>query len=482
MLKRHDRKNGGRHQSMFGDVKELLQSLYIVNVPSYGNSFFFTIGIYLLELFVILAVSGMVMLIFGPFWWDTTVVGNFFRSIHTWAAEAFVTLMLLHVLVNFSTSAFRNKKLVWMIGSVLLFLVFLEYAFGVGLVGDFVSQWNASAGADLWNGMGLGFWINPLNYGAVLGWHVAILPMILAALIFMHYMLVKQKGTSKPYRKEIPYTMVKADHWKMYRRMIYILVIVVLFAFFLRSPYVSPLTTASIAQNTPGVMALTLMQEFTNTSGTATYFDSIQPYTFSTSNIYVTYPYSTYVNASGSQNRLLSFYSENASAKNTTINGAITYFQANGSIESGLNSSNPLISVVSTLTRLAQSGIYGSILQSEQSSGLDQTYQMRFFIDSTTFDSQGTANGLQTNQWGMLKLGNQWWQIGSYWMAPYNLLEIVFPNSTDLEDGITAMLVFLVFMFLPFIPYLNKLPDKLKMYKLFWNRFTIPELRKKRKK
>ncbi len=475
-------KGKGNISSMLNELKSLTQSFYITKVPSYGNTFFFTIGIYLLELFGVLAVSGMVMLIFGPFWWDTTTWGTFFRSLHIWAAEAFVTLLLLHVFVNFSTSAFKKKKLVWMIGAVLLLLVFLEYAFGVGLQGDFVAQWNAKAGADLWNGLGLGFWINPLNYGALLGWHVAILPIILALLIFLHYMLVQKKGLSTPYRKDIKYKMVEADHKKMYRRMVYILVIVLLFAVFLRAPYITPLTTTSIAQNTPNLFALTLIHEFTNTSGTATYFDTIQPYTFSTSKVYVTYPYSAYTNASGSQNRLLFFYSENPSSQNATINEAYTYFEANGSIENGINSNNSIVSVMSTLTKLAQSGIYGPVLRSEQPSSLDETYEIRFFADSRVLYSYSKANGLRTSQFGMIKLGNQWWQIGSYWMAPYNLLEIWFPNNTDFDNGVIALIVFLVLMFFPFIPYLNKLPDKLRLYKLFWNRFTIPGLRNKKKR
>ena len=42
--------------------------------------------------------------------------------------------------------------------------------------------------------------------------------------MFGHYMLVKQKGLSKPYRKDIPYSMVPANHKTMYRRMVYVLI------------------------------------------------------------------------------------------------------------------------------------------------------------------------------------------------------------------------------------------------------------------
>ena len=217
-------------KSSFKQMMSVLQDQYINYVPSYGNSFFFTIGIYLLELIVILAITGIIMLIFGPYWWDLNPIGTFLRSLHLWAAEAFVTLMFLHLFVNFSTSAFRSKKLVWMIGSAMLILVIFEFAFGLGVEGGLVSQWNDKAGADLWNGLGLGFWLNPLNQGAVLGWHVAILPLILGLLTFLHYSLVRKKGLSKPYRRDIPYKMVKADHAKMYRRMIYIFVIILAFA------------------------------------------------------------------------------------------------------------------------------------------------------------------------------------------------------------------------------------------------------------
>ena len=101
------------NQSMLAELKSLAEFFYIKDVPSYGNNFFFTIGVYLLELFGILAITGIVMLIFGPYWWNLTTVGTFFRSLHLWAAEAFVTLIFVHLFVQFATSSFKKKKLVW---------------------------------------------------------------------------------------------------------------------------------------------------------------------------------------------------------------------------------------------------------------------------------------------------------------------------------------------------------------------------------
>lgn len=476
---RTEDKNGSQG-SFLSDIKGLAETFYIKTVPSYGNNFFFTIGVYLLELFGILAVTGMVMLIFGPYWWNLTIAGTFFRSVHLWAAEAFVTLIFLHLFVQFATSSFRKKKLVWALGALMLFLVFLEYAFGIGVQGGFVAQWNAKAGADLWNGMGLGYWVNPLNMAAVLGWHVAIVPVLLVALMFAHYMLVKQKGLSKPYRNDIPYSMVPADHRTMYKRMVYVLIVVLVFAVVLRSPYIAPLTIQQVANSTPGTVALTLMGEFNHTSGTATYFDTIDPYTFDTRSAYVTLPYESYVALTHSRNYENALLAESPASQNSSLAEAAAYFAANGSIADGANSADPAIALFSQLTEMAQTGMYQDMLSGEVQNPLNETYEIRFLADTGAMDTYSTQYNLRTRQWGMLKAGSLWWQIGSYWTAPYNWMEIMtsgIPWWGDLENGLVALVAFAVLVFFPFIPGINKLPDKLKLYKIFWNRFTVPEMK-----
>jgi hypothetical protein len=52
----------------------------------------------------------------------------------------------------------------------------------------------------------------------------------------------------------------------------------------------------------------------------------------------------------------------------------------------------------------------------------------------------------------------------------------------DLENGIVAVAIFIVFMALPYIPGLRELPDRMGLYKLFWNRYTVPELRSNKRK
>jgi len=39
------------------------------------------------------------------------------------------------------------------------------------------------------------------------------------------------------------------------------------------------------------------------------------------------------------------------------------------------------------------------------------------------------------------------------------------------ENGVIAVIFFAILLFLPYIPGLREIPDKLKLYKVFWNRF-----------
>jgi len=91
---------------------------------------------------------------------------------------------------------------------------------------------------------------------------------------------------------------------------------------------------------------------------------------------------------------------------------------------------------------------------------------------------------LRASQWGMIKAGGAWWQVGSYLAAQYNYPEIItngIPWWGDLENGVIAVIFFAILLFLPYIPCLREIPDKLKLYKVFWNRFTVTEMRKKEK-
>lgn len=479
-------KESGRKGSLVSDFREFIKSMYIVRVPSYGNSFFYSLGFLLLTVFVLLAITGIIMVFFGPFWWDLNTIGVFIRSIHFWAAEAFLLLLSLHLLTVFSTSAFRTKKLIWIIGAFMFLLVMLQFAFGIGIRGDFISQWNDLSAADLWNGAGLGYWVNPINFGALYGWHIAIVPITLLVLMGTHYLMVKKKEISKPYRNDIPYTMVEVDHRKMYIRGIVVILVIFLFAFLFRASYVAPITIASVAKSNYSTMAETLLSEFNASSGTAKYLDTIDPYAISTRQVFVTIPYSEYLKANPNVvNEEAVFYSESNSIREKNIGLTFRYFEDGGALNVSQNNEDPLIPLMSSLVYMARSGLYDSALNGEMGSYLDTTYQLRFLSDTGVMDQYATEYGLQYSQWGVIKGTDGWWPPGLWLAAPYNYLEMTLINSDPNQDRdgfLISLSTFIVLILFPFIPFINTLPDRLKLYKLFWNRFTIPEMRRKKKR
>ena len=297
--------------------------------------------------------------------------------------------------------------------------------------------------------------------------------------------MVRRKGISKPYRGDIPYRMVEVDHRKMYMRAIALVLTILAFAFVFRAQYVAPMTIQRAEAMNSSAVALTFLNEFNYSSGTATYLDSIDPYRYNTRQVYVTVPYSKYLQLDSGPNEEDLFLAEPKSVQARQLAYAFGYFSGNWTLNSTANSTDPLIPMVYSLVRMARSGTYDSVINSEAGSYLDTTYQLRFLSDTGEMEALAAQDKLLPQDWGIVKGGTGWWPPGVWLGGPYNWLEVYVlgndPNQ-DRDGGFIAEIALVLFIAFPFIPYVNKLPDKLKLYKIVWNRLTIPELRKRKSK
>lgn len=459
----------GRFQQLMGQLEDFYSALLIRRVPSYANSIFYSFGFLLMVCFAVLALTGIVMLLFGPEWWGLNPMGVYVRSIHLWAAQAFAFFLVLHAFVVFSTSAYRSKgTIIWMLGSLLLFISLIQIEFGYGLRSDFSTQWRALQGADFWNGAGLGYLINPLSFNQVLGIHAVIFPFIMLVLIFVHFSLVKLRGIATPYRNDIEYEMVEADHRALYLRGAAVVAVILVLALLSPSPFVPPISIQQMAQSQPSVMATTLISEFNQSSGTATYLDSIDPYTYSTSSVYVTDPYNQYLSINPGANALAAFNSENSVLQQANLAKAQAYFANNGTISARANASNPLIPLFSSLVIMGRSGLYEAYLRSSPGS---TTYVLRFMSDTGVLDAKAEELGITLGQYGMIKDESGWWPPNSWWLTPLAVLDntvLVNSQTTDRDGAIIMGLTMLLFIAVPVIPFINEIPDRLGLYKLFW--------------
>jgi quinol-cytochrome oxidoreductase complex cytochrome b subunit len=171
--------------------------------PSYVHSYVYLFGVASLASFILLIATGVVLSVFGPQWWHFSVVGHFFNSLHFWSVQAFFFFMVVHLWATFFQGAWRDGRgLTWVVG-VITFLASVVTAF-TGYVSqqNFDAQWIAVQGKDAMNSVGVGAFFNVLNFGQMYGFHIFVLPLVVAGLIGIHLTMVRLRGVVKPYPLE----------------------------------------------------------------------------------------------------------------------------------------------------------------------------------------------------------------------------------------------------------------------------------------
>lgn len=455
-------------------LTKALKSSMLQDVPSYGNKFFYSLGFLSMISFVVLLISGLIMTFYGPTWWLTSGLGGYVRSVHLWATQAFVLFIILHLLVVFFTSGFKKpRRLTWLLGVLMLFVVLAETEFGYALRGDFSSQWRSLQGADFYNGSGLGGLLNPLNYKQIYGIHIVVVPLVLLGLLGLHYLLVRVLGIARPYRNDITVKTVPANHAKLFIRGGGLIALILALAVVLPSPYIKPTTIQSVAQQDSFLMGKTLMAEYGSTSETAVYLDNIDPYTYNTRAVYITAPYAQYhATQAKSKDDLQLFNQQTPTVQAKQLKSANEYF-GQETPDASKPPTSPIMSVVQSLTLMAAAGLYEPSLTAANSGGGhadESTYTTRFLFDTGVLEQKATALNITTDQYGMVReeTGRT---PGAWWLVPIGVLNHTILSGDDNGDrdaGIIFGSLLLTMLAFPFIPYVNQIPDKLKVYTLIW--------------
>ena len=440
----------------------------IQEVPAYANKFFYSLGFLSMVCFVVLLLTGIILVAFGPDWWLTNGIGQYVRSVHLWATQAFVLFIILHLIIVFLTSGFKKpRRLTWVIGAVMFVFVLLEAEFGYVLRGDFSSQWRSLQGADLYNGAGIGGWLNNINYRQIYGIHVVAIPAIIVGLLFLHYLRIRFLGIARPHKEDIHAPTVKANHMLLFARGGVLVVLLLILAFIFPSPFLKPTTVKEIADSDPQLMAQTLMKEFDHSSDTATYLDSIDPYAYDTRVIYIEQPYNQLSAVLHMPNQLQKYDTEPQALQTSQLKAAQDYFDSTYPAKPNVN--NPIEQVVAPLVTMASAGLYQPALNSASPSGDQTTYSIRFLADTGVMDDHAHALGITTDQYGMLVEENGHIPPGAWWLAPIGLLDhtVLANDSNGDRDGAIILGLFLLFLVaLPYIPGMDRVPEWLKIYKL----------------
>jgi cytochrome b6 len=190
-------------------------------VPVHGLTVFYYLGGMALFLFTVQVATGILLLLYYrpssaeafesvqyimadvPFGW-------LIRSIHSWGANLFVGVVVLHLISVFFLKAYRPpREATWITGAVLLFLT-MGFGFsGYLLPWNTLSYFATKVGTDVPAQIpGIGHLLSRILRGGsdvtgatlsrFYGLHIAILPAITTVFLGIHLVLVQRHGMSVP--------------------------------------------------------------------------------------------------------------------------------------------------------------------------------------------------------------------------------------------------------------------------------------------
>ena len=154
-------------------------------------------GVYTCDALII--ATGVVLTIFGPSWWHTSLAGHYINSLHFWSVQLFFLFMVVHLWGKFWMAAWRGGRArTWITGGLAFVVSIIAGLTGYLLQTNLDSQWIAFEAKDGLNATGVGAVFNVANLGQILMFHVFLLPAVIAAVVLGHVLWVRLRGVVPP--------------------------------------------------------------------------------------------------------------------------------------------------------------------------------------------------------------------------------------------------------------------------------------------
>ena len=184
-------------------------------------SYTFCLGGLAFTAFLIMLVSGMMLLVYYQptperafnsilFLESSVWGGKYLRSLHRLTSHVLLVLILLHTLRVILTGAYQKpRQMNWVIGCLLLFLALFEAYTGYLLPFDQLAFWATQTGMELLATLPFGIFLRSLlvpdGVGQALSLlrfyalHITIIPLSVLALSALHFYRVRKNKGVLPY-------------------------------------------------------------------------------------------------------------------------------------------------------------------------------------------------------------------------------------------------------------------------------------------
>ncbi|HEX3492042.1 MAG TPA: cytochrome b N-terminal domain-containing protein, partial [Streptosporangiaceae bacterium] len=487
--------------------------------PAYVASWIYVFGVASVAALAVAIGSGFALALGGPDWWHYNPAGHFFNSLHLWSVELFMAVLVIHLWGKFWMAAWRGRRAMTWITSVIAFLLSIVECF-TGYVSqqNFDSQWISTSGKDAFNSTGAGAFFNVMNFGQMLMWHIVLLPVVLIAVVGAHVLLVRMRGVVHPidahasqvtgHGRARRRALARADAapWRGGTRRYdilkeataattVVLALIVALAGLLSSPDVPQVTVATWARVAPADFLGAAASELNATSETATYgppynnaSDSVQRLLFSPQAIvgvtqpvhaaqtFVLSPLTTLARTSPAVASLLASYRAASPAQQLKWANAYASVVSKVKFVSGAPgvpaaADGPVPAMLAAELTLARSGALDADLLAQQPFyGTNYTRPLLFIEDGQYFSNQAQAMGLTGSQWGVMNEtgsypGQPWLWLYTLW---YQLPGFRASPNVDLIAVYLTGLATIVLLLIPFIPGLRDIPRLIPVHRLIW--------------
>jgi quinol-cytochrome oxidoreductase complex cytochrome b subunit len=496
--------------------------------PAYVASWIYVFGVLTLAAFLIVLGSGALLALKGPQWWHGSNIGHFVNSLHLWSVELFMAFMVIHLWGKFWMAAWRGKRaMTWITGCV-CFLGSIGTAFtGYLIQTNFDSQWISTQAKDGLNSVGIGSLFNVTNFGQMLMWHIALLPVVVGIIIAVHILQVRRRGVVPPIdavddavssaatdAEPAAPTQRKGNRdiasrkWRgAYRSydlvkefviaVVAVTVLTVALAAVFSSPDEKQITLAGWSAHAPNDFLMTAATELDGTSGTATYgapythtpgaaqklgpislqhiagvtipVDSAQDFVVGplegvVGNPALTQALATWRGATHAQR----------AAWASAYDAALAKAPNNDPTKVAPGNYGPVPVMLGSLVALARSGgLDGALLDQKGFFQTDYTKPLLFLADGAYLANLADAQHLSGDQWGMMN------ETGSYpgqaWLWLYTFWYQIKPFSTSGNaDALVWGLMIILSLGLiltPFIPGVRSIPRWIPLHRLIWRQY-----------
>jgi Cytochrome b(N-terminal)/b6/petB len=493
--------------------------------PVYVASWIYVFGVLTLAAFLIVLGSGALLALKGPQWWHGSNIGHFVNSLHLWSVELFMAFMVIHLWGKFWMAAWRGKRALTWITGCLCFFASIGTAFtGYLIQSNFDSQWISTQAKDGLNSVGIGSFFNVTNFGQMLMWHIALLPVVLGVIIAVHILQVRRRGVVPPIdATEVTETSPGADvepavpvqrkrdagvasrkwtgayrSYDLVKEFVIACVAVTLLTVALAALFSSPdekqVTIASWSAHAPNDFLLTAATELDGTSGTATYG---APYTHTpgaaqklgpvslqhiagvthpvnTSQDFVVGPLAGVTGNPALTAALTAWRAATPAQQAAWASGyddALAKAPNNDPAKVASGNYGPVPVMLGALLAMARSGgLDGVLLDEHGFFQTDYTKPLLFLADGAYLGNLADAQHLGGDQWGMMNETGSF--PGQAWLWLYTFWYQVKPFSTSgnadaLVWGLMALLS-LGLLLTPFIPGLRSIPRWIPLHRLIW--------------